>query len=76
MKVKELRSALDGFKDDDDICALVYDKSLFDYNEDDEVELTDEGWSKVVKDFDQTGFEDVYESIMMAVIDYVTDKEM
>lgn len=76
MKVKELRKFLEDFKDDDDICALVYDKSLFDYDKDDEVELTDEAWSKVVNEFDEAPFNDVHESIMMAVVDYATDKEM
>jgi hypothetical protein len=74
MKVSDLRKLLDDLNGDDDICALVYDKSMFDYEEDDEVELTKEGWYNVVADFDETPFNDVYESIMMAVVDHAVDR--
>lgn len=75
MKVKEIRKLLDGFGEDDDLCAIIYDKSLFDYDKDDDFELTNEGWSKVVSDFDDASFDDIYNSILFAVIEYSVDKE-
>lgn len=70
MKVSDLTEILSNMNPDDDICVLLYDKSIFDYENDDDLTLTKEGWAKVCKDFDDAPFNDVYESISMAVLDY------
>jgi hypothetical protein len=76
MKVKELLEliAYKKWGDDEELCVLIYDKSMFDYPEDDEMVLTNEGWAKVVKDFEETdesiGFPGMWESLNMAVMDY------
>lgn len=54
---------------------MIYDKSMFVDEDNNESVLTEEGWSKVVQDFEQCEFNDIYESIMMAVVDYSEDKE-
>ena len=63
------------FKPDDNICILVYDKKMFDYSEDDEMELTDDGWRNVVNDFEKLEFNDIWESLSMAVLDYAIERE-
>lgn len=50
MKVKQLRDLLADLQDDDDICALLWDKPCFD---DEEYPLTDAGWAKVCQEFDE-----------------------
>jgi hypothetical protein len=77
MKVSEVIKDLSTkFDPDEHVCVLVYDKSMFDYDEDDEIVLTDEGWLQVVNDFENTEFNDIWESIGMAVVDYAIEKEM
>ena len=57
------------------ICALLYDKSLFDYDEDDEVMLTDAAWNKLCDEFDENPFNDIWEFISDSVCDYSETKE-
>jgi hypothetical protein len=81
MKVKELLEliAYKKWGEDEELCVLIYDKAMFDYPEDDEMVLTNEGWAKVVKDFEEhdehVGFPDLGESIGMAVVDYAELRE-
>jgi len=43
---------LSQMKDDDDICVLLWEKSLYDYDDDDEMVLTAEAWAEICAEFD------------------------
>lgn len=75
MQVKTLIEALQKMNPEEEICALLYTKQMFDYDPDDEVELTTEAWNKICQDFDEVPFKDIWESIAMAVSDEAQDKE-
>jgi len=74
MKVKDLLEALAKMDPESHLCAIVYAKESFDYPADDEVELTDAGWEEVCRQFDESQFDDVWESILMAVSELAVDK--
>jgi len=74
MQVKHLLEALSKMDPEDHICALVYDKSLFDFAEDDDIVLTKEAWEKLCNDFDEQPFDDIFQSIMDGALDYAEDK--
>lgn len=76
MKVRELIAQLSEMEQESEICALIYGKELFDYSEEDEVMLTDESWSRIVKEFEyERGIVDtVYEYIQDAVTDYAEER--
>lgn len=76
MKVKYLKRLLTAFRDDDDLCVLIWDKSRFDYDENDELELTDESWKKVCSEFDGMEFISVGEWISDSVMEYAETKEV
>ena len=76
MKVKDLQSFLSKLDPEKHICALIFEKASFEYSPDDEVEITDENWEKVCKEFDESPFPSgIWEFISTAVSDYATDKE-
>ena len=52
MKVKDLIKSLSELNPEDEVCALWWEKKYFEYGEDDEVELTSDGWGKVCSEFD------------------------
>ena len=74
MKVKDLQTMLSKLDPEEPICAIVWDKSSFDYDPDDEVELTDAGWEKICEEFEKQPFFDIWESISMAASEYAVDK--
>jgi hypothetical protein len=56
MKVSELIKVLqENNKPDDEILVLWWEKSTFDFPEDYEIKLTDEGWLKTSQEFDSWG---------------------
>ena len=74
MKVKHLLEALNKMNPDDDICALIYDKSMFDFPDDDEIILTKDGWEKLCNDFDETPFSDIFQSLADGALDYAEER--
>lgn len=74
MQVKHLLEALSQMDPDDHICALVYDKSLFDFAEDDGIVLTKDGWNKLCSEFDEQQFDDIFQSIMDGALDYAEER--
>lgn len=70
MKVSQVIEHLKTLDQDQEICALLYTKRLFDFMSDDEMTLTDEAWSKVVTDFASNDFDDVYQFIYDSVFEY------
>ena len=75
MKVKDLIQYLSEMDSEDDICALVYDKRQFDFPDDDEMILTNEGWEKLCNDFDEQDFPDIWQSLSMGALDYAETRE-
>lgn len=73
MKVKDLIKYLSDMDSEDHICALVYDKRQFDFPDDDEMILTAEGWEKLCNDFDEQGFDDIWQSLHMGALDYAEE---
>jgi hypothetical protein len=56
MQVKDIIATLNNcFKQDEELVVLFYSKGEFDYEPDDEVVLTDEGWNKIVKVMHESG---------------------
>lgn len=70
MKVKELLENLSKLDPEDDVCALVFYKAMFDFAPDDEMTLTKEGWENLCQDFDATPFSDIFSSLMDGVLEY------
>lgn len=70
MKVKELIDQLNQLNPDDSVCALVYTKSEFDFDDDDELVLTDEAWNKLCDEFDQVHFREIFQSLADGALDY------
>lgn len=75
MKVAELIEALSKLSPDENVCALVYDKSQFDFPDDDDLSLTDEGWEKLCKDFDEQQFDDIWQSLNDGAVHYAEIRE-
>jgi len=78
MRVSELKEVIDtlGMKDDDEVCVILYHKSAFNYDEDDDLVLTDAAWGEVVKSFEEQSFYDLYESVSMACAEFAEMKEL
>lgn len=76
MKVRTLIEALQKMNPEEEICVLLYSKDQFDYDPDDEVELTTEGWDKICHEFDEMPFNDIWESIADAVCGEAQEKEV
>lgn len=75
MKVKDLIKYLSEMDSEDDICALVYDKRQFDFPDDDDLVLTNEGWAKLCNDFEVQPWNDIWQSLMDGVLDYAETRE-
>ena len=74
MQVKTLIEALQKMNPEEEICALLYTKDMFDYAPEDEVELTTEAWEGICHSFDESPFSDIFSSISMAVSEEATEK--
>lgn len=74
MKVKDLIEQISQWDPEEEVCVLTYRKELFEYDQEDDVELTRDGWAKVVSAFEENGFWDIHEEILMWVQDHVTEK--
>lgn len=75
MKVKELSEYLSRLDPEAHVCALVYDKAQFDFPDDDEMVLTNEGWEKLCNDFDEQSWNDIWQSLHMGALDYAEERE-
>lgn len=74
MKVQHLLDALSKLAPDEDICALLYTKKDFDFPEEDDLVLTNEGWEKLCNDFDDTPFLDVYDVLSNGALFYADER--
>jgi hypothetical protein len=78
MKAHELIKQLMELPPDEPVCALVWTKAEFDFNDEyDELELTPEGWQKVCDDFYSSLnvlCHTIDESLNNAVLDYAIEK--
>ena len=70
MKVSELAKILSYKNPEEEICALIWTKEHFDFQEDDDLYLSDESWSKVVKQFEQTP------SIISSIDEWLSDSAL
>ena len=71
MKVHELIKQLtEELNPDEEVCVLVWDKAMFEFQDDDELFLTDEGWERVVKDFEAESHSNLWSAISDACMDY------
>ena len=75
MQVKALIEALQKMDPESHVCALLFDKSMFDYAEDDEVVLTNAAWEELCNHFDEQPFNDIWESISDAVCNVLEDRD-
>lgn len=78
MKVSELINTLQkGYKPDDEIMVLWWDKQTFDYDEDDEMYLTNEAWTEICDEFDgwDTAGDEIGQWVHGAVIEKSKFKE-
>lgn len=56
MKVKDLvQMVTTNYDAEDEVIVLIYSKDTFDYPEEDEMTLTDEGWLKMVEEMESSG---------------------
>ena len=70
MTVKEILEYLEGRDENETLCVMLFEKSSFDFLPDDELVLTDEGWQKLVNDFEGMAFPDVLQWLSDTSIDY------
>lgn len=53
VKAKHFKEIISRIPDEEEICAILpWRKVNFDYEPDDDYQLTDEAWSRIVNDFD------------------------
>jgi len=72
VKVSELMKQLGELKPDDDIIALWWEKPSFDYDPEDEVQLTDSAWQEICREFNE--WEDAGNDISEWIADAVIEK--
>ena len=53
MKIKQVMEMLSRYSPEDELCILWWDKPQFEFPEDYEIKLTDEGWARICKEFDE-----------------------
>ena len=70
MKVSKLIEALSRMNPDDEVCAIVLTKDLYDFDTSEGRVLTDEGWSNLVDEFDELELADLYQWMDDAAIDH------
>lgn len=75
MKIKDLLEGIKNLDPEEEVCLLIYRKELFDYTDEDEVELSVEAWSEVVDIFEECSFDDIYEQIGAWVSEVATEVE-
>lgn len=70
MKVSQLHALLKDFKPDDELMVLFWEKPAVFWN--DELELTDEGWARIVKEFEEwvNSDRDIADWLADAIIDH------
>lgn len=73
MQVKDLIEVLQKMDPESHICALVYDKTIFDYDDSYDVKLTEEAWVQLCNEFDEMPFNDIWESIAQAVCEVAVE---
>lgn len=78
MRVADLIAMLSRYSPDTQVCALYWDKELFDYDKEDETHLTDEAWGRICREFDETEElgASVTEWIRDAALEYSSDKSV
>jgi hypothetical protein len=77
MKARELVDQLQKYDPDEEVIALVWFKDTFDFDNNDDLTLTDEAWLKVVKEMEEqggidSGDQQISEQISEAVIEHST----
>jgi len=70
MKVSTLLEKLNQLSPDENVCAILLDKSMYEYQEDEDLVLTEEAWEKVCNDFDEAPFANLFEFVHESVMDY------
>ena len=55
MKARELVDQLQKYDPDEEVIALVWFKDTFDFDNNEDLTLTDEAWLKVVKEMEESG---------------------
>ena len=69
MKVKDLvQMVTTNYDAEDEVIVLIYSKDTFDYPEDDEMVLTDEGWLKMVEEMESSGGLDPHDQHLSNVL--------
>jgi hypothetical protein len=69
MKVKDLVQMVTTNHDaEDEVIVLIFSKDTFDYPEDDEMVLTDEGWLKMVEEMESSGGLDPHDQHLSNVL--------
>lgn len=71
MQVSKLIEALQSLNPEEEVMALFWEKSTFDYPLDDEMTLTDKAWLEICDEFDNwdTAGDDIGQWIFSAVIE-------
>jgi predicted ATP-dependent Lon-type protease len=77
MKARELVDQLQKYDPDEEVIALVWFKDTFDFDNNDDLTLTDEAWLKVVKEMEESGGIDsgeqqISEHISESVVEHST----
>jgi hypothetical protein len=72
-KVKNIIKTLEELDPEEDICILMYTKSMFNHHNDEDFTLSDEQWSGICYDFEKNDFDDIWQSIDYAVSDFAYD---
>jgi hypothetical protein len=71
VRVKELAEMLATLNPEEELCVLMWRKEMFDFEENDDLMLTETGWGKVVHDFEESPISsNIYDEIFHAVLDY------
>jgi hypothetical protein len=70
MNVADLRKFIEGRDDNEELCVMLFEKSSFDFLPEDELVLTDEGWKKLVAEFESMVFRDVLQWLSDTSIEY------
>lgn len=71
VKIKDILLLLSDLDPEENVLMIMATKEEFDYNEDDEVTLTQEAWDRIVLEY-ETGeeYHNLYESVGVAVAEY------
>jgi hypothetical protein len=78
MKVSDLIESLQGLDPNESVCAVIWTKAEFDYDNDDEVFLDEEGWDRICKEFYESQnvtTRSIAETLADAVTEYAIEKK-